>query len=168
MPLLSWRSGGVNGELAQYRSQDNVHLHIGEGGTHAPTGAAAERDPGERGRLVADEALRVEAFRVRVDAGILVDLTDADHDRDSPGYHPVAETVDGWIDAARGEVDHRPRSLGLQNCRLTQFLPVPVGLLDQRRQQFGVSADSLERPAQRGRGGLVAGGHQREQLVTNL
>ena len=58
--LLVGRGRRLDREVAQHRSQHDVHLDVGERGADAAAGAAAERDQRERRRPVADEALRVE------------------------------------------------------------------------------------------------------------
>lgn len=60
--------GGLEGEVAQHRSQHHIHLHVGECGPDTAAGPAA-KDPRKRGWLTSDVALRVEAIRLRKTSG---------------------------------------------------------------------------------------------------
>ncbi|CKO54366.1 Uncharacterised protein [Mycobacterium tuberculosis] len=95
-------------------------------------------------------------------------LGDIDNDRIPAGNHPLAELVNGWIDATSRKIDDGPGPLYLQDRRLTQLVTAVVDLLDQSREHVGVPAEPLERPAQCRRRGFVPGGQQREQLVANV
>src|SRR5277367_6402577 len=70
MPLLPWSSRRLDSEVAQHCSQHHIHLHVREYSSDASPGATTERDPREAGRLGADEALRIEAVRVRKCVGV--------------------------------------------------------------------------------------------------
>lgn len=60
-------------------------------------------------------------------------LGDIDNDRIPAGNHPLAELVNGWIDATSRKIDDGPGPLYLQDRRLTQLVTAVVDLLDQTR-----------------------------------
>ena len=62
--LLIGRVRRLDDEVPQHRSQDDVHLDVGEGRPDAASGSSAERDVGERGRTATDESVRVEPVRL--------------------------------------------------------------------------------------------------------
>src|ERR1700761_6410986 len=119
MVLLPWGGGGLDNEVAQHRSQHDVHLHVGENRSNTPPGAAAERDPREAGRFGADETLRVEPVRVGKYLRVGVQPRNADDDGIPARDNPFAELVGRRIDVATGGIDDRLGPLYFEDRRLT-------------------------------------------------
>src|SRR5215218_1324053 len=134
--LLLRRVVGFNHEVPQYRSKDDVHLDVGEGGTDAAAGPTAERYP-RRWSPGADEPVRVEGFRIREDLGVGVHVGDRYHHRDPVRDPPVAEVEMRRLDVAACEVDDGPVTLQLNDCGLPELVAAFVVLLDELGENAG-------------------------------
>ena len=119
MELLPRSIRRFDSEVAQHRSQYDIHLHVREHRTHAAPGTAAVRKPAEARRLGADEALRIEAVRIREQFRVSVQPGDADDDGVPARDGPFAEFEGGRVDVSAGGVDDRPLPLHLEDRGLT-------------------------------------------------
>ena len=148
--------------------EDDGHLELGEGGAEAAANAAAEGDPGVGAGRGLEEALGEEAVRLGVDLGIAVDEVDAGGDRGAGGQL-VAADLDRLGQLADHQHDHRaqPQRL-LDRRRQVGLVATGQGLGSQTLELLGVADQALHRPGERGRGGLVAGDQQGQQLVADL
>ena len=112
--------------------------------------------------------MRIEPVRVGEFLGAAVHLGQRNDDRVALRDGVLAEVERGRVHVASGEVDDGTHPLHLEDDSLPVLVVLGVGLGGQPGQHVGVAADALEGPTQRGGGGLVAGGEQREQFVADV
>src|ERR1700733_6485457 len=104
---------GLNPEIAQYRSQHDIHLGDCEISAQTPACSATERQPRRCRRFDAIEALRIESFWVRENARILVKIGSA-HEHGAPMRNPpLAEFEVRRINSPANHIDDGAYSQGL-------------------------------------------------------
>ena len=150
-------------EARRDRREDLAHLERRERGAEAAARAAAERDERVRLRRAVEEALGPERRRVLPQVGAAVRQVDARRDMDARRERPAAD-LERLQRLAADDRQHGPHAQDL----LDHGLQVRVVARAHAREDVGVAGQPLERPAERARGRLVAGGQQRDELVADL
>ena len=165
--------GHGGGELvgAQDASEHDAHLQHREAHPDAAAPSAAERDPGVGAGLRVEEALRPEGVGVRVDVRVVVEQVGVGDEGAGPRLVVPAADRDRLGDEARLAVgEDRAAAQRFPDRREEVVLRsvVRAHLLGQPPEHLRLAAESLERPGQGRRGGLVPGDQQSHQLVAEL
>ena len=159
--------GGAELGALDDRPQHDPHLVFGEGRADAAPDAAAEGDPGVGVGLGLEEALGPEALGLGEEVLAVVQGGDRRQDEGAAG-----ELVAGDRERAgqlAGDVDdHRSRAQRLLDRRLEVVVLAGGDRAAQAVEHRPVPQQALDRPGEPGRGRLVAGAENRDQLVAEL
>ena len=175
---LSRRRRGAHLDPAQHLAQNDPHLDQREIGAQASAVPAAERQPGGGAQdcgsgIGAQHPFRIEPIGLIVCRGTAMDQSDPGDDHDTRGKPIPAEFY--WGGEGSAHVEHHgadPQGLLadriqiLVGCRITGG--TVLGGLHGPGQDRRMPGQLLQGPGQRGGGGVVPGGQQRHQLITQL
>ena len=151
-------------EPAQQLAHDDPHLEEGEARPQAALDPAAERDPRVGVGRLAQEALGTESGRLTPVIGGELEERHRRHHRRARGQ-PVPGHLHRRHQVPRHLEHDRPHPQRLLDHRVEVGVVPGVERLAQASHRLGVAHQPLERPGQAGRGRLVPGQQQGDQLV---